>query len=183
MGRPFVSSTFALALALSPAVLFAQSTAPAQPPAGQTPAQPPAGQPPAQQPPATAPAPAQPAAPKLTFKTNAGILLVQVKPDQTAAFEEMVAKLRTGVATSTDEKLKQQANLKMYKSSEPGAGGNAFYVLLYDPATPGNEYNWLEVINRTLTPEQQRDPATREMYTRFAGSIATMNILNLTEIK
>lgn len=173
MGRRFVSSTFALALALSPAVLFAQATPPAQPPAGQ----PPAGQPPA------AAAPAQPAAPKLTFKTNSGMLLVQVKPDQTAAFEEMMAKLRTQSAASTDEKVKQQASVKVYKSSEPGAGGNAFYVLLYDPATPGAEYNWLTIINSTMTPEQQRDPATRDMYTKWANSVATMNILNLTEVK
>jgi hypothetical protein len=177
MGRRFVSSTFALALALSPAVLFAQA-APAQ--------QPPAGQPPAQQPPAGQPAaaaPAQPAAPKLTFKTNAGILLVQVKPDQTAAFEEMIAKLRTGAGTATDDKVKQQASVKVYKSSEPGAGGNAFYVLLYDPASPGAEYNWLTVINSTMTPEQQRDPATRDLYTKWAASVAAMNILHLTEVK
>jgi hypothetical protein len=173
MGRRFVSSTFALALALSPAVLFAQATPPAQPPTGQAPA----GQPPA------AAAPAQPAAPKLTFKTNSGMLLVQVKPDQTAAFEEMIAKLRSGTAAATDEKVKQQALVKVYKSSEPGAGGNAFYVLLYDPATPGAEYNWLTVINSTMTPEQQRDPATRDMYTKWAGSVAAMNILNLTEVK
>jgi hypothetical protein len=54
---------------------------------------------------------------------------------------------------------------------------------LYDPTTPGTEYNWLDVINSTLTPEQQRDPATREMYAKYAGSVASMNILNLSEIK
>jgi hypothetical protein len=150
-----------LALALLPAAVFAQD-------------------PPAQQPPA---APAQPAAPQVTFKTNAGMLLVQVKPDQTAAFEEMIAKLRSSAAASTDAGVKAAGNLKLYKTSEPGAGGNAFYVLLYDPATPGTEYAWLVVINKTMTPEQQRDPATREMYTRFAGAIAGTNILNLTEIK
>ena len=37
MRRPFVISSFALALALAPAVLFAQAPAPTQPPAGQTP--------------------------------------------------------------------------------------------------------------------------------------------------
>jgi hypothetical protein len=177
MGRPLVSSTFALALALSPAVLFAQAAPAQQPPAQQPPAQPPAGQPPA------AAAPAQPTAPKLTFKTNSGMLLVQVKPDQTAAFEEMMAKLRTGAAAATDEKLKQQASVRVYKSSDPGAGGNAFYVLLYDPATPGSEYNWLTVINSTLTPEQQRDPAMRDLYTKWAASVAAMNLLNLTEVK
>jgi hypothetical protein len=172
MRRPFVISTAALALALLPAAVSAQT-----PPAQQPPAQPPAGQ----TPPAAA-APAEPAAPKLTFKANVGMLLVQVKPDQTAAFEEMIAKTRSGVATATDPALKQHSNVKVYKSQEPGAGGNAFYIVLYDPATPGAEYYWLEVINKTLTPEQQRDPATREMYQRFAGSIATMNILNLTPV-
>ena len=174
MRRPFVISTGALALALLPASVFAQTPAqpaPAQPPAGQTP------------PAATTPAqPATPAAPKLTFKTNVGMLLVQVKPDQTAAFEEMISKLKSTLASATDPAVKQQASVKVYKSSEPGAGGNAFYVVLYDPATPGTEYYWLEVINKALTPEQQADPATREMYKRFAGAIATMNILNLTTV-
>ena len=171
MRRPFVISTGALALALLPAAVFAQT------PPAQTPAQPPAGQ----TPPAAA-APAQPAAPKLTFKSNVGMLLVQVKPDQTAAFEEMIAKTKSAATASADEALKSHANVKVYKSQEPGAGGNAFYVVLYDPATPGTEYYWLEVINKTLTPEQQRDTATRDMYQRFAGSIATMNILNLTPV-
>lgn len=161
MRRPLVTVT-ALALALLPVAAFAQ-TPPAQPPA------------------AAAPAPAQPAA-KLTFKANAGMLLVQVKPDATAAFEEMMAKLKAAAATSTDEAVKQQANVHVYKSQEPGPGGNAFYVVLYDPTTPGAEHNWLDVINKTLTPEQQRDPATRENYTKWNASVASMNQLNLTKV-
>ena len=175
MRRPFVTVT-ALALALLPAATFAQTTPPATPPAQQPPATTTPAQPPA------AATPAQPAAPKLTFKTNSGMLLVQVKPDQTAAFEEMIAKMKAAVATSTEEAVKQQANVKVYKSAEAGAGGNALYVVLYDPTTPGTEHYWLDVVNKTLTPEQQRDPATREMYTRWAGSIATMNQLNLTVV-
>jgi hypothetical protein len=176
MRRPFVIPTFGLALALVPAVLFAQAGPAQQPPAQQPPSQQPTAQPPAAD-------TAKPAAPKLTFKSTAGILLVQVKPTETAAFEEMVAKLKAGTATATDPQVKQQADVKAYKSAEPGPGGNVFYVMLYDPATPGAEYNWLDVINKTLTPEQQRDPATREKYTKWAGSVATMNILNLTEVK
>lgn len=162
MRRVIVS---ALALALLPAAVFAQDPPPVQQ---------------QQQQPA---APEQPAAAKLTFKTPAGMLLVQVKPDQTAAFEEMIAKLRSGTAASTDPALKAAGEMKVYKSSEPGAGGNAFYVMIYDPTQPGAEYAWLDVINKTLTPDQQRDPATREMYTRFAEAIAGTNLLNLTEIK
>ncbi len=89
MRRSFVATIFALSLALAPAALFAQ----AAPPAQQPPAQPPAGQP--------APAaPAQPVAAKVGFATPAGILLVQIKPDQTAVFEEMMTKLKAGLAAS-----------------------------------------------------------------------------------
>jgi hypothetical protein len=111
------------------------------------------------------------------------MLLVQVKPDQTAAFEEMVGKLKTGTAAATDPQIKQAGQVKAFRSAEPGPGGNVFYILLYDPATPGTEYNWLDVINKTMTPDQQRDPATREAFLKYAGSVATMNILNLTEVK
>ena len=174
MRRLFAFPSCVVTLALVPAVLFAQTPAPQQPPAQQ----PPAGQTPTAEP-AT---PAQPAAPKLAFKSNAGLLLIQVKPDQTAAFEEMITKLKTGLASSQDPTLKQQASLKVYKSAEAGAGGNALYVLIADPALPNTEYSFLDVINKTLTPEQQRDPATREMYTKWAASLAGMNILNLTPI-
>lgn len=169
MRRPFATVT-ALALVLLPVAAFAQNP-PAQPPA-QVPAQPPA-----------AAAPAQPAAPKLTFKSTSGMLIVQVKADQTAAFEEMMAKLKSAAASSTDEATKSQADVKVYKSMEPGAGGNAVYVLLYDKATPGTEYNWLDVINKSLTPDQQRDPVTRESYTKWNASVAApMNQLNLVKV-
>jgi hypothetical protein len=163
--RRFVTLT-ALALALVPAASFAQN--------------PPAQQPPAQPAPA---APAQPAAPKLAFTAPTGMLLVTVKADQTAAFEEMVAKLRTQTAASTDANIKAAGTVRVYKAASPGAGGNAFYVMLYEPTTPGIEYSWLDVINSTLTDEQKRDPATQEMYKRFAGAVVSTNILNITEIK
>ena len=76
----------ALALALVPAAASAQT---------------PPTQPPAQQPPAQA-APAAPAAPQVTFKSSAGMLLVQIKPDQTAAFEDMMAKLKPALSASSD---------------------------------------------------------------------------------
>jgi hypothetical protein len=168
--RSFVTSTFALALALVPAAAFAQaSTTTAQPPAGQ-------------QPPAAA-QPAAPAAPKLSFTTSAGMLLVQVKPDQTATFEEMIGKIKSGVATSTDPALKAQAGTwKIYKAAEPAAGGNVMYVVLIDPATANTEYQFFEVIQKTLTDEQKRDPATAELYKKYAAAIAGMNKLNVTPV-
>ena len=170
--RSFVTSTFVLALALAPAAAFAQ-TPPAQPPAGQ-------------QPPAAAPA--APAAPKLGFSTPAGLLLVQVKADQTAVFEEMMAKIKTGLAASDKADLKQQATgLKLYKAAE-GMGGNALYVIVVDPAVATGEYSFLDAIAKGMTPEQQRDPATAELYKKFLaayapdGKMLGLNKLNLTPV-
>ena len=123
MRRPFTTcasmlSMMVLAVALAPSTVFAQDPAPA------------AAQP--------------PAAPKLAFTTDAGLLLVQIKGDQTAVFEDLVARLKAGASKSEDATIKQQlANLKVYKTSEGAAGGNALYVILIDPAAKNAEYRAL----------------------------------------
>ena len=161
MRRVFVS---ALALALLPAAVFAQD--PQQPPATAAPA-----------------AAAQPTAPQLAFTGPVGMLLVPVKPDQTAAFEEMAAKLKSSLSASTDEALKAAgAAFKFYKASEPMAT-NALYVVMVDPAVANTEYAFLVLINKSLTPEQQRDPANVEAFKRWANAFAApYNRLNLTPV-
>jgi hypothetical protein len=189
MRRPFVISTAALALALLPAVGFAQTPAgqqPAQPPAGQQPAQPPAGQ----APPAPAgqaqPAPAAaPAAAKVPFTSPAGVLLVQIKPDQTAVFEEMVGKLKAGLAKTEDATLKQQASgLKVFKASEPMGPGNALYVVMIEPAVPNAEYEFFAMLQKTMTPDELRAPEAAEMWKRYAGAFAAgLSKLSLTPVQ
>jgi hypothetical protein len=159
----------ALALALLPAAVFAQN-----PPAQQ--------QPPAQQPqqPATPP---QPAAPKLSFSTPAGLLLVQIKPDQTAVFEQMVTKLKSNLAASTDTALtSSMTGFKIYKAAEP-MQGNALYVVVIDPATANSEYDFFMLMQKTMTPEQLRDPAVVEEFKKWSGAFAAgYNKLTLTPI-
>lgn len=151
----------ALALALLPALAFAQD-------------------PPAQQQPA---APAQPAEPKLTFSSPAGLLLVQIKPDQTATFESMVAKLKSGLAATDNAELKTSTTgFKIYKAAEPMAG-NALYVVVVDPVTPNAEYDFFMLLQKTMTPEQLRDPATVDMFKQWSGAFAAgYNKLNLTPV-
>jgi hypothetical protein len=178
MGRSRVTSSFALALALVPAVLFAQQTPAQQPPAQQPPAQ----QPPAQQPPAAQP-PAQPTAPKVGFTTPAGVLLVQIKPDQTAAFEELVTKLKAGIAKTTDATLKQQGSgFKVFKASEP-FNNNTLYIVFMDPVVPNGEYEMFAMLLKTMTPEEQRAPDAAEMWKRFQGAFAAgLGKLSLTPV-
>jgi hypothetical protein len=170
MRRLFVIPTFGLALALVPAVLFAQA-APPQQPTGQAP---PAGQ---------AAPPAQPSAPKLAFTSPSGVLLVPIKPDQTASFEEFAKKLKAGLAKSEDATLKQQAaGLKIFKSAEP-FGQNALYVIVIDPVVPNAEYELFGMLQKTMTPEELRAPETAEMWKRFQGAFASgPSRLSLTPI-
>jgi hypothetical protein len=167
MRRPFVISTGALALALLPAALYAQ-----------TPAAPPAQQPPAQTP-AQPAAPAEPAKPALAFSGNAGLLLVQVKPDQTAVFEEMMTKLRAAFAATQDAALKAQgAGMKVYKAAE-GMQSNALYVIVADPATPDAEYYPLQLLAKMMTDDEKRNPDTQAMFKKYNEVFAGVNKLNL----
>jgi hypothetical protein len=171
MRRPFVISTGALVLALLPAALYAQT--PPAAPAQQPPAQP-AAQP-------TTPAP--PAKPALAFSGNAGLLLVQVKPDQTATFEEMMTKLGAAFGTATDAALKTQGSgMKVYKAQE-GMQGNALYVIIADPATPDAEYYPLQLLAKMMTDDEKRNPDTQAMFKKYNDVFAGVNKLNLTPLK
>ena len=168
MRRPFVISTGALALALLPAALYAQTpAAPAQPPA-QAPAQP-----------AT---PAPPAKPALSFTGNAGLLLVQVKTDQTAVFEEMMTKLKAAFAATSDAAIKAQGSgIKVYKAAE-GMQGNALYVLVADPATPDTEYYPLQLLAKMMTDDEKRNPETQALFKKYQETFAAVNKVSLTRL-
>ena len=169
MRRPFVISIGALALAFLPAAVFAQT-----PPAGQTPAQPPAGQPPAQG--------AAPKEPRATINSPAGIFLFQIKPDQTAAFEELAGKVKAGLAKSDKPERKQQlASWKLYKAGEQ-MGANALYVLVADPAVKGTEYDLLMLLAESLGPEAGT-PENQALFKKYVEAFAAgANRLTLTPL-
>jgi len=169
MRRSLAISTIAVALALPSAAAFAQNP-PAQPPA---------------QPPAAAATtgqdkPAAPA-PKLVFTTDAGILLLQIKTDQTAAFEELIAKIKERVGKSSDAALKEQITAwKPFKASEP-SGANALYVIVVDPAKKDTEYDLFGILQKTYTADELRSEEVQAMFKKFVGAFAAgYNKLSLT---
>lgn len=163
MRRPFVTLTCALAMMLAPVALFAQD-------------------PPAQQQPPAPAQPEQPKEPRVTFTGDAGILLFTIKGDQTAAFEELVAKVRDALSNNEDPVRKQQlAGWKVYKAAEPAAEGNALYVLLADPAVKGAEYDPVMLVVEALGKEYAT-PENQAMVKRFVDVFANVNRLNLTPV-
>jgi hypothetical protein len=170
VGKRIRTSVFApLALALS----FATVAAAQQPPAQTQPATPPAQQ----QPPPAQQQPAQPAAATPTFSGDVGILLVQIKPDQTAAYEGLLAKLKEALAKSEKpERKAMAAGWKVYKSGDAMAG-NTLYVHIVDKVSPGQDYlETYKLISEAFPTEVQ------DLYAKTKDAFAPNGLgrLNLT---
>jgi hypothetical protein len=118
----------------------------------------------------------------MAFTGASGAFMYQIKSDQTAAFEELMTKVKDALSKSDNPVRKQQlAGWKVFKAAEPGAGGNALYLALADPAVPAAEYDPLVILSESLgtnagTPENQ------EMLKKYAGAFAQVSRLNLTPI-
>jgi len=119
----------------------------------QTPPPQPAAQPAAQPAPA---AQAAPAAADATFTGGVGVLLVQVKGDQTAAYESLITKLKESLGKNEKPDRKAMAaGWKVYKSSEP-MNGNTLYVHIIDPVSAGQNYlETYKLISETFPAEVQ----------------------------
>jgi hypothetical protein len=126
-----------------------------QPPVPQLPAQPPGapGQTPAGQA-AAPPPPAVPASRKLT--SDAGIVFSSIKPDKTADFEAIMARVKEGLAKSSDAKRKQMAHgWRVFKGLETGPGGSVVYVWIIDPPVKDVEYTVTDILREAFPNEAQ----------------------------
>jgi pyruvate/2-oxoglutarate dehydrogenase complex dihydrolipoamide acyltransferase (E2) component len=152
-----------IALGIAASVVAA-STVYAQTPATQTPAP---QTPPAQQ------AAAAPAA--RTFGSDAGMVLNFIKPDKTADFEAIIAKLKEALQKSEKPERKQQAaSWKVFKSPDPAAGGNVLYVFVIDPAVKGADYTVSTILAEGFPQEVQT------LYKQYADAYAQgQNFVNL----
>ena len=137
--------------------------------ARQAPAQPPA-QPPAQATPASAPR---------VFASSTGVVLNFVKPDKTADFEAVVAKLKEALEKSSNPQRKEQAaGWKVYKAAEPAAGGAALYFYVVDPVVKGADYSVSAILGEAFPPEQ-----LTALYKQYSESyMSGQNFVNLTLI-
>jgi len=144
--------------------VMAVGTVYAQTPATQTPA---TQTPPAQQ------AAAPPAA--RTFGSDAGMVLNFIKPDKTADFEAIIAKLKEALQKSDKPERKQQAaSWKVFKSPDQAAGGNVLYVFMIDPSVKGADYTVSTILAEAFPQEVQT------LYKQYADAYAQgQNFVNL----
>ena len=134
----------------------------------------------AQQPPA-APAQAAQAAPQTrTFPGDGGMILNFIKPDKTADFEAVMAKLKEALAKSEKPERKQQAaSWKVFKSPDPAGGGNVLYVFMIDPSVKDADYTVSNILSEAFPPAE-----LNTIYKQYADSYAQgQNIINLALIQ
>ena len=75
------------------------------------------------------------------FASDAGIILNFIKPDKTADFEAVMARLKEALAKSSKPERRQQStSWKIFRTMEPGANGSVLYVFTIDPAVKGADY-------------------------------------------
>jgi hypothetical protein len=116
----------------------------------------------------------QAAAPqKLTFEGDTAIWTVAIKPDKTADFEKIMAKLREGLMKSEKPERKQQAaGWKLMKMPKPLPDGNIAYVHIIHPVVPGADYTIMQALYDEFPEERQ---ALYDMYRgAFAANLALM---------
>lgn len=121
---------------------------------------------------------AQQPAPR-TFTADAGMIFNPIKPDKTADFEAVMAKLKEALAKSEKPERKQQAvSWKVLKAAEPGPNGSVLYIFVMDPAVKNVDYTVSLILNEAFPAEVQ------DLYKKFSEAYAGgQSMLNLSVVQ
>lgn len=118
----------------------------------------------------------EPAKPVLTLDGDAAVITLLIKPDKTAEFESVIAKLRESLAKSDKPERKQQlAGWKIFKSAQQ-ANGQAVYIFFIDPVVKDQEYDLTRLIAEVFPVEVQ------EVFQKYKDSFAGRAIASLTKV-
>jgi hypothetical protein len=120
--------------------------------------------------------PAEPAKPVLTLNGDAAIITILIRPDKTADFEVVLAKLKEALNKSEKPERKQQAaGWRVFKSTQM-AQGNAVYIMRIDPVVKGEEYDITRLIAEVFPVEVQ------ELFAKYKDAFAGRAITEMTPV-
>jgi hypothetical protein len=120
--------------------------------------------------------PAEPA--KIVFALNgdAAIVTMLIKPDKTADFEHVLARLKEALHKSENPRRREQAaGWRVFKSSQL-AQGNAVYVMRIDPVLKGEEYDITRLIAEVFPVEVQ------DLFVKYKDAFAGRGVTELTPV-
>lgn len=120
-------------------------------------------------------APAAPAAPVLALDGDAATITVLIKPDKTAEFESVLAKVKESLAKSEKAERKQQAaGWTVFKTAQ-AVQGNIAYIMIINPVVKGQEYDISRLIAEVFPVEVQ------EFFEKYKDAFAGRGITPLTK--
>jgi hypothetical protein len=98
------------------------------------------------------------AAPALTFEGDIALWSIAIKPDKTADFEQIMAKVRDALLKSEKPERKQQAaGWKVVKGATPMKDGTIVYTHVIHPVVKGADYAIMPILYEGNTdPGEQR---------------------------
>ena len=118
---------------------------------------------------------APPAAPVLALDGDAATITVLIKPDKTAEFEAVLAKVKEALAKSEKAERKEQAaGWSVFKASQ-AVNGNTAYIMFINPVVKGQEYDITRLIAEVFPVEVQ------EFFQKYKDSFAGRGITPLTK--
>ena len=108
---------------------------------------------------------------KLTFPGDVALWTVAIKPDKTAAFEQIMTRVRDALAKSSDTtRQRQAAGWKVMKIEKPLPDGNIAYVHVISPVIKDVDYTVMQILYDAFPDERQ---ALYEMYRdAFAANLS-----------
>jgi hypothetical protein len=113
------------------------------------------------------------------FSGETGLVLNFVKSDKTADFEAVIEKLKEALQASADPVRQQQAaGWRVYKSSDPAAGGAALYVFIVDPAVKGADYSVSSILAEAFASTELS--ALYKQYNEAYTSTPALNFVSLS---
>ena len=104
---------------------------------------------------------------KMTFEGDVALWTVAIKPDKTADFEQIIAKLGDALRNSADPQRRQQAGgWKVMRVMKPLPDGNIAYVHIVNPVVKGADYTIMQALYDAYPDERQA------LYERYRGAFA-----------
>ncbi|HSK10791.1 MAG TPA: hypothetical protein VK911_14520 [Vicinamibacterales bacterium] len=95
-----------------------------------------------------------PQKPTVAFQNDAGLIILYVKSDRTADFEQLMTRFREGLGKMEEPEMRQQASsLKLFRG--PEGNGTAVYVMIADPVVKNVEYWFLSLLYKAFPADAQ----------------------------
>jgi hypothetical protein len=109
----------------------------------------------------------QPSHQKFTFDGDTALWTMAIKPDKTADFEQIMAKVRAGLMKSSDPARRQQAaGWKVMRMTQPLSDGTIAYVHIVHPVVKDADYGIMQTLYEAFPDE------SRTLYDQYRGAFA-----------